>query len=56
VVEVDADALTLSRGELTVVLNCGTTPVPMPAGELLIASAPVDNTVPPDTAVWLRSR
>ncbi|MET0526179.1 MAG: glycoside hydrolase family 13 protein [Nocardioides sp.] len=56
VVEVDADALTLSRGELTVVLNCGTTPVPMRAGELLIASAPVDDTVPPDTAVWLRSR
>ncbi len=33
-----ADALTLRRGELTVVLNCGATPVPMPPGELLIAS------------------
>ena len=53
VVEVDEDALTLRRGELTVVLNCGTTPVPMPPGELLIASAPVDDTVPPDTAVWV---
>ena len=55
-VEVDEDALTLRRGELTVVLNCGTTPVPMPPGELLIASAPVDDTVPPDTAVWVSSR
>ncbi len=56
VVEVHEDALTLRRGELTVVLNCGTTPVPMPPGELLIASAPVDDTVPPDTAVWVSSR
>jgi alpha-glucosidase len=55
-VEVEADALTLRRGELTVLLNCGATPVPMPAGELLIASAPADDTVPPDTAVWVRSR
>ncbi len=55
-VEVEADALTLRRGELTVVLNCGATPVPMPPGELLIASAAVDGTVPPDTAVWVRSR
>ena len=51
-----ADALTLRRGELTVVLNCGATPVPMPPGELLIASGAVDDTVPPDTAVWVRSR
>jgi alpha-glucosidase len=56
VVEADADALTLRRGELTVLLNCGATPVPIPAGELLIASAPVDDTVPPNTAVWVRSR
>ena len=41
-VEVEADALTVRRGELTVVLNCGATPVPMPPGELLIASAAVD--------------
>ena len=46
----------LRRGELTVVLNCGATPVPMPPGELLIASAAVDGSVPPDTAVWVRSR
>ncbi len=55
-VEVEADALTVRRGELTVVLNCGATPVPMPPGELLIASAAVDGSVPPDTAVWVRSR
>ncbi|HET9420722.1 MAG TPA: glycoside hydrolase family 13 protein [Nocardioides sp.] len=56
VVDVDADALTVRRGELTVVLNCGSAPVPMPPGELLIASASVDDTVPPNTAVWVRSR
>ena len=55
-VEVEADALTLRRGELTVVLNCGATPVPMPPGELLIASAAIDGTLPPDTAVWVRTR
>ena len=56
VVEVDGDVLTLRRGELTVVLNCGATPVPMPPGELLIASGPVDDRLPPDTAVWVRTR
>ena len=56
VVEVDDDALTLRRGELTVVLNCGATPVPLPPGELLVASAAVEDAVPPDTAVWVSSR
>jgi alpha-glucosidase len=27
--------------------------VPVPAGRVLVSSAPVDSTVPPDTAVWL---
>ena len=35
-------------------LNAGSTPVPLPAGEVLIASGPLDgNRLPPDTAVWL---
>jgi alpha-glucosidase len=55
-VEVSGDVLTLRRGSLTVLLNCGTTPAPVPTGDLLIASGPVDGDVPPDTAVWVRSR
>jgi len=49
------DLLTLRRGPLTVVLNCGTAPVRLPEGEVLLASGPVeDGTLPADTAVWLR--
>jgi len=37
------------------VLNAGTGPVPLPDGELLIASdALVDGTLPPDAAAWIR--
>ena len=36
-------------------LNASTEPVPMPPGDLLLASGPLDadGTLPPDTAVWL---
>ncbi|WP_148613796.1 glycoside hydrolase family 13 protein [Nocardioides rubriscoriae] len=59
-VRVEADVLVVERGDVTVVLNCGTTEVPLPEGELLLASGPVDaaggvaGSLPPDTAVWLR--
>ncbi len=53
-VDLGADVLAFRRGPLTVVLNCGTTPVALPEGELLLASGPVDGTLPGDTAVWLR--
>jgi alpha-glucosidase len=55
-VDVSGDVLTLRRGPLTLLLNCGESSAPMPAGELVIASGPVDGRVPPDTAVWVRSR
>jgi alpha-glucosidase len=29
--------------------------VPLPAGEVLLASGPADGELPTDTAVWLRS-
>ena len=46
--------LAYRRGALTVLLNAGSTPVPLPAGEVLIASGPLDgDRLPPDTAVWL---
>ena len=53
-VDLGADVLAFRRGPLTVVLNCGTTSVALPEGELLLASGPVDGTLPGDTAVWLR--
>ena len=39
---------------LVCVLNAGSTPVPLPEGELLITSAPVDGELPANSAVWLR--
>ncbi len=48
------DVLAFRRGPLTVVLNCGPTPVPLPEGTVLFASGPVpDGVLPADTAVWL---
>ncbi len=48
------DLLAFRRGEVTVVLNCGSAPAPLPAGEVVISSAPVTDSLPGDTAVWLR--
>ncbi|WP_121253562.1 glycoside hydrolase family 13 protein [Nocardioides ferulae] len=45
--------LAFRRDHLTVLLNCGDTPVPLPDGEIVIASGPVKGELPPDTAVWL---
>jgi alpha-glucosidase len=49
------DCLVYRRGGLTVWLNAGGDPVPMPAGELVHASGPVGAELPPDTTVWVRS-
>jgi alpha-glucosidase len=55
VVEAGPDVLVLRRGPLTVVLNCGDAPVELPAGELVLASGPVEGSkLPADTAAWLR--
>jgi alpha-glucosidase len=53
--DVGADLLAFRRGGLTVVLNCGATPAPMPDGEVVLASGPLTGRLPADTAVWLRS-
>jgi alpha-glucosidase len=50
-----AGCLGYRRGDITVWLNAGATAVPLPAGELVHASGPVEAELPPDTAVWLRS-
>ena len=53
--DLGADVLAFRRGPVTVVLNCGETPVELPDGELLLSSAPVDGgKLPGDTAAWLR--
>ena len=44
-----------TRGVLTVVLNSGAEPVPLPAGDVVLASSELEGReLPPDTAVWLR--
>jgi alpha-glucosidase len=54
-----SDVLAFSRGGLTVVLNAGADGVELPAGDVVLASAPFDGQsltrrlLPPDTAVWL---
>jgi alpha-glucosidase len=54
IVEGRTTVLHLRRGGLTVVCNCGSRPVRLPAGEVLVASGPLDGgLLPPDTAVWL---
>jgi alpha-glucosidase len=42
--------------EFTFALNFSATPVPLPPGEILLASGPVGGgELPTDTAIWLRS-
>ena len=53
-VDAPVGCLAYRRGGLTVVLNAGERPVPMPDGELVHASGPVGPDLPADTAVWLR--
>jgi alpha-glucosidase len=55
VAEADGDVLVVRRGDLTVLLNAGTRPAPLPAGEVVVSSGPIDDSLPPNTAVWLRS-
>jgi alpha-glucosidase len=51
------DVLAFTRGPLTVVLNTGSEPTKLPAGDVVIASGEVqDGLLPPDTCVWLLDR
>ncbi|PRY17423.1 glycoside hydrolase family 13 protein [Kineococcus rhizosphaerae] len=51
------DVVSFSRpGGWTVLTNAGTEPVDVPAGELVLASGPLDgDRVPPDTTVWVQA-
>ena len=43
-----------AAGSVTVLANAGRTPVPLPAGTVLVASEPFDGTdLPVDVAVWI---
>jgi alpha-glucosidase len=50
-----SDTLAFRRsGGLVCVLNAGTRTIPLPVGEVLLASAElIDGKLPPDTAAWL---
>ena len=53
--DLGTDVLAFRRGPVTVVLNCGTGPVALPEGDVLVASAPVGGgELPADTCAWLR--
>ena len=42
------------RGGVVCTLNAGKGPIPLPAGELILTSAPlIDGQLPPDSAAWL---
>jgi len=47
--------LAYRRGGLTVWLNAGDASVPLPDGDVVHASGPLDGGLAPDTAAWLRS-
>ncbi len=53
-VAVEGDLLRVTRGEVRVLLNCGSTDLALPAGEVVVASGPVTDRLPAHTAVWLR--
>jgi len=52
-VDAGPDVVCFRRGPVTVALNCGSEPVALPEGTVLMASGPVGDTLPPDTAVWV---
>lgn len=56
--ELGADVLAFRRGDGTVsITNLGAVPVPLPAHhEVLLASAPLDGALPPDSTAWLALR
>lgn len=50
-----ADVLDFTVGAVRVVANMSLNPIPLPQGEVLHASGRVDQSISPDTAVWLRA-
>jgi alpha-glucosidase len=54
-VDAGEEVIVIRRGGgTTVIVNFGTRPVPLPAGDALLASGDLEHgSLPPDTAVWL---
>lgn len=53
----EGDRLRIDRDDVRVLVNTGADAVPVPEGEVLLASgALVGGALPPDTAVWVRRR
>jgi alpha-glucosidase len=49
------DVIAFRSGDLTIVANTGATPVPLPAGHVVLSSGEVgDRVLPGDTTVWLK--
>ena len=55
-VNTDEGSLTFRRGCVVCCVNFGPTTLPLPEGELVIASSACANGVGPDTAVWVRTK
>jgi alpha-glucosidase len=54
IVEGRSTVLDLRRGDLRIVCNCGSRPVRLPGGDVVVSSGPLEGgRLPPDTAVWL---
>jgi alpha-glucosidase len=54
IVEGRATVLEVRRGPLTAVCNCGSRPVRLPAGDVVLTSGPLDDgLLRPDTAAWV---
>ncbi|GGF41753.1 alpha-glucosidase [Marmoricola endophyticus] len=52
--DVGPDVLGFVRGEVSVLVNMSEDPIALPAMEVVLASEPVADELPPDAAVWLR--
>ncbi len=49
-----ADVLAFDRGERACVVNLGSQRIPLPPGEIVLASDQVDGGLPSNTAAWIR--
>ncbi|WP_426322947.1 glycoside hydrolase family 13 protein [Microbacterium sp. E-13] len=50
-----AEAIAFRNGNVTVVANTGSTPIPLPSGIVIAASGAVADGIPADTTVWVET-
>ena len=53
-IEAGYDVVAIDNGPVRVLVNVAGVPVPLPDGEVLLASTDVTDVLPADAAVWLR--